>query len=285
MEERYEFRINYDFAHLLFKPDEGVDLGQFTKSVKVVHLTKDDERFRQIPEIAKEIREKHDAAFFFYWEIKRRYLKEEIESAELFCIRGLTQFEPPGEICGTLYDETAACQICGANRMQKTPLILRRSSMPKKDIARTIAGEIVVSEKFVTVFRQRELKGALFEPIIFGKEISANYYQLLGSVEIELSVNTIAGINPFDFSASEEDEIYKCPTGHTIGLNLLSEAFVLSAPSILNNDFLITKQKIGVKRGLLRPEPLYLCSPDFKKMIDEEKLNGFNFEVAHIQET
>lgn len=43
------------------------------------------------------------------------------------------------------------------------------------------------------------------------------------------------------------------------------------------------RQKISVKRGLLRSRPIYLCTPAFKKMVEEEKLTGFEFEIAHLE--
>lgn len=279
MKETLELRINYDYANLLFKADEGKNLGT---SVKVVELLKDDPRYNQVPIIAKQVKQKYDKAFFFGWEIKRKYSTKELDTAPLLHIKIKTTFEPAGEECGTLYDETVACEICGAKRKQRSPLTLKNGSVPKKDIARTIAGEVVVSEKFATAFKQKGLKGVLLEPVVFDKGAS-NYYQLVASTEIELSQSTVAGINPYDLSTSSEGEIYKCPKGHTIGLNLLSEAYVLNSPSITENDFIASKQKIGVKRGLLRPEPLYLCSPAFRKMVEEEKLSGFEFEIAHIQ--
>lgn len=44
------FRINYDFARLLFKADEGKNLGT---SVKVVELSKEDPRYNQIQLLQK----------------------------------------------------------------------------------------------------------------------------------------------------------------------------------------------------------------------------------------
>jgi hypothetical protein len=32
------------------------------------------------------------------------------------------------------------------------------------------------------------------------------------------------------------------------------------------------------------PAPILLCSPTFRNMVTEEKLKGFDFEVAHIVE-
>ena len=189
-----------------------------------------------------------------------------------------TIFEPTGEECGTLYDETAACTICGANRKQVSPLILEKGTMPKKDIAKTIGGEVVVSEKFVNAVKRRNLKGLQFGAVNVEK-----YYQLTANTDIELSPNTIVGINPFDLSTSNEGEIYKCPKGDTIGLNLLSEPYVLNSQSIGKYDFYASRQKVGVRRGLLRPEPIYFCSPAFRKMVEEEKLSGFEFEITNIE--
>jgi hypothetical protein len=279
MKETLELRINQDYASLLFSADEGKNLGA---SVKVVELSKYDPRYNQVQIIARQIQQKYNKAFFFGWEIKRRYNNKELEAATLLHMKIKTTFEPAGEECGTLYDETVACEICGAKRKQRSPLTLKNGSVPKKDIARTIAGEIVVSEKFAAAFKQKGMKGALLENVIFDKGPS-NYYQLVASTEIELSQSTVAGINPFDLSTSNEGEIYKCPKGHTIGLNLLSEAYILNCLSIKENDFFASKQQVGIKRGLLRPEPLYLCSPAFREMVEVEKLTGFDFEIAYIQ--
>lgn len=290
MKEVLELRINYDYAHLLFKADEGKNLGT---SVKVVEISKEDPRYSQVPIISEEIKKKYDRGFFFGWQIKRRYSKKELDTATLLHLKIKTVFEPTGEECGTLYDETAACEICGANRKQASPLTLKKGTIPKKDIARTIGGEVVVSEKFVNAARQRNLKGLQLSPINVEK-----YYQLTADTAVELSHRTVAGVDPWDFSEGSngieftvsggypvkfEKEVYKCPKGDTIGLNLLSEAYILNSPSINESDFLVSKQKIGVKRGLLRPEPIYFCSPAFRKMIEEEKLSGFEFEITNIE--
>lgn len=289
MKETIEFRINYDYAHLLFKADEGKNVGT---SVRVVEISTDDPRYNQIPIIEKEIKQKYDEGFFYAWKFKRKYSKKELDTATLFHLKIKTVFEPTGEECGTLYDETAACEICGANRKQASPLILKKGTIPKKDIARTIGGEVVVSEKFVNAVRQRNLKGLQLSPINVEK-----YYQLTADTEIELSPNTITGDDPFETSTGSnggifnisgydivfEKEVYICPKGDLIGLNLLSEPYVTDSPLIKEFDFFASRQKIGVKRGLLRPEPIYFCSPAFRQMVEEEKLSGFEFEIANIE--
>ncbi len=293
MKEIVEFRINADYAHLLFSSSEGKNLGT---SVKIVELSKEDSRYAQIPIIAKEVKEKYGRGFYFGWQIKRKYNKNEIEHGTLFQIKIKTVFEPTGEECGTLYDESVACEICGSNRKQISPLNLKKGSIPKKDIAKTIAGEVVVSQKFADVLNLRKIKGIVLEPIYINNGVS-DYFQLSASSFINLSNKTIVGVDPFDFSTESranefaltggykvefEKEIYKCPKGHTIGLNLLSEVFVIDSTEIYDNDFSVSKQKTGVKRGFLRPEPIYFCSQAFRKIVEEEKLSGIEFELAYI---
>lgn len=274
MKEVCELRINNTFIDLLPKTIIGNDIGPVTR----IKIEKGTSEYQSIKDIAEKIKAKNSESFFYGWGINRKYSKSELANALLFTLNMSNVFEPTGEECGTLYDETAACEICGANRKQVSPLILKKGTIPKKDIAKTIGGEVVVSEKFVNAVKQRNLKGLQLSPINVEK-----YYQLTADTEIELTPNTIVGINPFDLSTSSEGEIYKCPKGDTIGLNLLSEPYVLNSQIIGEYDFFASKQKIGVKRGLLRPEPIYFCSPAFRKMVEEEKLSGFEFEITNIE--
>ncbi len=290
MKEIHEFRIFKDNYHLL-----PVNDAKFNGAAYILKISPNDPLFQNVGELYNRFK-KENRAFFSFWSIKRQYTKEELNDAILFNFKIKTGFEPTGEECGTIYDEAIACEICGANRKQVGPLRLKKGSIPKKDIARTIAGEVIVSDKFVKLVKSRDLKGIMLEPVVFKNGIS-NHYQLTASSELELTNNTTAGLNMFDFGeegqAMEfdipggytikfEKEIYKCPNGDTIGLNLLSEAYVFNSKSIGRYDFFASRQKIGVKRGLLRPEPLYFCSQNFRKMVEEENLTGFEFEIAHI---
>jgi hypothetical protein len=274
MKEICELRINNTFIDLLPKTIIGNDIGPVTR----IKIEKGTSEYQSIKDIAEKFKAKNSESFFYSWGIKRKYSKSEIANALLFTLNISNVFEPTGEECGTLYDEAVACEICGANRKQTSPLFLKKGTIPKKDIAQTIGGEIVVSEKFVNSVRQRNLKSLHFSPTNIEK-----YYQLTSNTVIELSQNTIVGINLFDLSTSCQGEIYKCPNGHTTGLNRLSEVYVLNSLSISESDFLVSKQKIGVKRGLLRPEPIYFCSQAFRKMVEDDKLSGFEFEIVNIE--
>jgi hypothetical protein len=157
----------------------------------------------------------------------------------------------------------------------------------------------VVSEKFAAACKQRGMKGLLFEAVIFEKGTSNHYQLVSSSPELDIADKTVAGRNPFDLSNDDVEAqefivsgdykvkfdkmVTKCPKGHLLGSRLISEPYILNSPSIKDYDFFITRQKLGAKQGLLRPEPLYLCSSAFRKMVEEEKLSGFKFEIAHIE--
>jgi len=292
MQEIHEFRIFEAYYYLLTQPNNA----KFNGAAYVLNISIDDPVFQEIGILyEKLIKEKK--GFFASWQVKRSYTKKELADAKLFHFSIKTAFEPTGEECGTIYDET--CEICGANKKQAGPLKLKKGSIPKKDIARTISGEVVVSDRLVAAFKKRRLEGMDFEPVALGKEVSSNYYQLeASSPELELTGKTVVGEHPFDLSTDDVEAsehticgyrikfdklIRKCPKGHTIGTRLISEPYVFDSPLINVYDFFVSKQKIGAKQGVLRPEPVYFCSPSFKKMIEEEKLSGFEFEIAHIE--
>lgn len=281
MEEIIKLRVNKKFAHLLFNTDEeGIELGA---SVFNISISKNDPRIHQIPVIVDKLKLKYNEKFFFGWEIIRKYTSKEFEAAKLFNLKLTKTFEPAGEDCGTVYDEISACKICGVNRRKIGPLILKRGSIPKKDISRTIAGELVVSQKFVSLYTEYGLSGLSFEPIVFENGINSDFFHPVFLNYLDLSTNRIiSGINPFDLSVFSQGEVYKCPEGHTLGLNLISEAFVKKNSLIGKLDFFKSKQKFGVKRGVLRPNSIYFTSPQFRNIVKKEKLSGFDFEITHI---
>lgn len=294
MKEIIEFWIFEDFYHLLPKPNSA----KFNGSVYVIRVLKNDPVYQKIDELEKYVRKKYHRPFFGYYEITRIYTAKEVAASKLLRILPKRFFEPAGEECGTQYDESEACEICGCNRKQIGPLRLKKGSIPKKDIAETIGREIIVSKRFKDAVRRWRLKGISLTPVEFNSG-SSDYYQLSATEELILTPNTVAGGDPFDttitgneateyfvcgYRIKDEKEVFVCPKGHLIGLNLLSEGYVYDSPLIGEYDFFASQQRIGVKRGVLYPEPLYFCSPAFKRMVDEEHLTGFGFEVAHVEE-
>lgn len=280
MKEICEFRIMEDFAPRLFADDEGKRLGD---TVRKIEIATDDPRYLTIGRLQAEIEAKTDRLFFSSWNLRRRYSKAELEVATLFELQVTAIFEPAGEECGTKYDETTACPLCGAGAKQITPLCLPEKRMPKgKDFVRTIANEILVSRRVAELFARHQITGAELLPMRFKRTSSAesqDWFQfIVKNSEAEVIAPTRTGINPFN---EDEKGEYRCPQGDLIGLNLLSEVFIKSASSG-NEDIISTRQFVGVRGGVIRPERIILVSAKLRRLIESEKLKGLRVEVAHL---
>ena len=71
----------------------------------------------------------------------------------------------------------------------------------------------------------------------------------------------------------------RCPKGHLLGLNLLSEVFV-DPSSTGNVDLFVSDKFIGVRRGLLRPRRILMVSQRVRKLVETERFRGWQFEVV-----
>lgn len=162
MEEYTEFRIPEKQAKNFLDPDEGTLLGG---TVRKLRLNVRDPRYNQIGEIDRAFRDVGDR-FFLGWEIRRKYTHAEIKQAELFQLDVTTIFEPPGELCGTVYDDTVACPVCGAGRKQISDLVLDLRRLPrKKHIACSIAGELVISQRLAELLVDTDMTGFELRPV------------------------------------------------------------------------------------------------------------------------
>lgn len=192
-------------------------------------------------------------------------------------------FEPTGSMCGTGYNEMVGCQYCGAGFHQVSSLILDTRRIPKgKDIAQTIAGELVVSPRLVQACRKHGIRGADFRPVLhYGRKGPApsEWSQLVvTSKPLKLDPQTKGGNNPFDLDEKNE---FRCPEGHTAGLNLVSELF-LKRRSWDGSDWCRTEKLFGVRRGELRPEPRPLISQKLRQLLMSMKAKGFVLEPVHL---
>ena len=144
MREIAEFRVDERYASMLFADNEGERLG----SIRKVKVETSDPRFVEVGHLQRHLAVKEDASFFFGWKLCRRYSKAELVTAARFHLIFSAVFEPPGEICGTKYDETKACQDCGSGAVQVGDLCIDLRRAPRgKDIARTIADEVIISQR------------------------------------------------------------------------------------------------------------------------------------------
>jgi hypothetical protein len=279
MRETIEFRIAEERARKFLEPDLGVMVNE---TLRKVVLPVNDKRVQRIGQIERDYRKK-GGVFFTYWHVHRHYSEEELRSAELLDLVIRSYFEPTGSMCGTEYDETAGCKYCGAGTRQLSDLILNTRRIPKgKDIAQSLAGEIVVSRRVVDAFRAQGLRGAEFRPVLHrsrrGPEPSEWSQLVITSKPLKLSAPTLAGNNPFDLD--EQDE-HRCPKGHLAGLNQLSELYVRREGDD-DSDVCRTDKLFGVRRGELRPEPRLLVTQRVRELLVGMKAKGFALEVAHL---
>ncbi|RJP24976.1 MAG: hypothetical protein C4520_03085 [Candidatus Abyssobacteria bacterium SURF_5] len=287
MQELAEFRVPEDNAQRYLRPNEGKLLGD---SVRKVIVPLRGERAQYIGRIDKAMHREEDRSFFFGWHIVRKYTKEELRNAELLQIIIKRTFEPAAEECGTVYDDYNACRLCGFDRKQMTELFLSVGRLgTRTDIARTIAGEVVVSAHFAETWERHELTGLGFRQVyrrmsrrsqLAGKQPTAaeGWYQIVPlSKPVEVVPPTRAGIHPFD---DDEEGEYRCP-GHVLGLNLLSELTV-SRESYEGRDFAVTNLGFGCKRGLLRPERRLVISQRAWNCLLRDKVRGFTVEIVHL---
>ena len=299
MRETIELRVYEEFAHLLFGETEGVRLSDL---VRKVTLSTSDPRYQQVGTLQQRLHLERRESFFAGWHITRRYTVAELERAEWFSVAWTSTFEPEGEACGTVYDDTVACQhtyvpatttmipgagsvtmgpyTCGVGARRLTPLILRGRRVPKgKDFARTIADEEIVSERAKAVLQSAGVSGVAFEPVLYRgrRPMFDQWYEIVAQPErAEIVAPTVAGVGPFDL---DEGGLYRCPHGHSIGLNLISELSIERPAG--GRDVIRTRQCVGTRVGVLRPRPILIVSQKVRQAVAGSGLKGWRFEVAH----
>lgn len=266
---------------MLFRPEEGHRIGDLIRSVD---LDTSDPRFKRVGTLQQELLRSQNSAFFYGWKVHREYTEVEFRCADRILLGITSVFEPPGELCGTRYDETSGCRVCGAGAAQVSDLILDCSKIPKrKDIAITIAREIVVSQAFAEALMSVQATGCSFRPVYdHRRQGSPNpmWHQLIVDVAVADIVSpTRAGSDPF---SPEPRPVCSCSKGGIFGLNLLSELFVSLPQTYQESDFVSTRQHIGTRRGLLRPRRLILLSRKVRELVLSKNLRGFDFEIAHV---
>jgi hypothetical protein len=110
------------------------------------------------------------------------------------------------------------------------------------------------------------------------KPVPVWYQLVVTSTPVPTVAPTRFGIDPFD---EDPDGLYRCPSGHVSGLNLLSELWV-SRVAWDGSDVVRTENMVGTRRGLLVPISLLPISPRLWRLLRIEKVKGYKVEVAHF---
>jgi hypothetical protein len=274
MRETLEVRLFADEARQFLPPGVGVEHGLARRVV----LELDDPLIEKIRQYEQEQRKQGSVAVTF-WEIHRKYTHTELKQAELFWMKVRPFFEPTGEDCGTTYDETKACPRCGFGARQVGPLHLELNRIPKRDIAQTLGGEIVVSARLAEEMKAAGIRGYTLGPVVSraGKPSPDWYQLLLPECSLELAPQTRVG---HTFFAPEPDSA-RCPEGHVVGFDVLSEVYIQRS-SVGEADWLCTRQALGARMGPYRPDPLLLISQRLYQFLIARKVRRFDVEVAHL---
>lgn len=277
MQERIELRIDERKASRYLPEDLGERLEH---SVRKVVMNSTDPRLDSI-RVADKEQKSLGSCLFTGWSITRKYTNSELNAARLFTLVVKRWFEPEGEACGTSYDDSSACPCCGAGAPMTTPLRLDSRSLPKNgDIAKTIADELIVSRRFVDLFRSEGLVGAAFDPIQLSNKKntpSSDWFQ----PKIVCTRPSIAGPTRFGETPFDDNEYGKCPARDTLGLNRLSEVWIDST-TYDGADLTETQQYAGHREGILRPATILLVSPRLRELLKKQGLKQFGIEIAHL---
>ena len=278
--EIYEFRVTEEYASALFSESEGKRLN--LAGIRQVFLSPDDPRIAQLGKLrAENKRFRRNELVWSYWNVRRTYERDELNAATLFCISPTAFFEPTGEQCGTTYDEKRACPICGSGAPIVGPLRLDVGRIPRKDVASSIAAELIVSSRARDLFEAHAFTGATFRPVIAYRSNTPSkkwYEPVITSDFIEIAPQTVTGNDVFDLDQRNE---FRCPRGHLIGARVISETFV-RAETVGSDDILLSRQFIGGRSGLLRPNRLLFVSARLFHALRETKFTGFEYEIARL---
>lgn len=162
MQEKIELRIPEDAVRKYLGEPCGRDM--ISGHVRRAYVSPGDSLYMRV---AEAVRSHPDELIHAGWGIIRSYSPSEIEAAELFHIGVLSYFEPMGEECGTVYDDSDACPDCEGTTFTPDPLILNLRRAPRsKHIAASYTPEIIVSQEFAECVRRHGITGCALRPVI-----------------------------------------------------------------------------------------------------------------------
>lgn len=300
MKEYLKIVLEPEYAHLLLEGCSDYKLLRSrSDSVMNIEMSTDSDVYKKLQSVYDYVDRKYDKLLFYGWKYVRKYTAEELMSSRLFLLDIRKWFSDScGKEHGTVYDDSHACPVCHSGERQVSPLYLPKGRyMLHRDVILTFGYEIVVSKRFMEMCKDNSLKGLTFGPVYFGKTLSEDYFQLMNEgAKLEIAPETKFGVTPCLYKEKGPEgyfpgksevweggpEIYKCPKGDNLGFDILSSAYVLDCEEIDNYDFFISRQTYGVYRWAPIPRHLLFCSPHMRKLIIENQIKGFDFEIANI---
>ncbi len=281
MRERLDFRIPEDHARVWLAPDQGTLL---TDSVRQVVAYADDPIVDVVRRAQADFQTR-GTSFFLGWDLRREYSKAELDAAELFRVT-LDFVYVAGEESGTVYDEFTSCPHCGAGAKQESQLKLNCGPLStRKDFGRTMAFELLGTTRVAEAFERHGVTGVRFDPLTCVKKRAATErwkQVIIPAHGVRISPPTVVSNRPLEGpEEAARAGRHRCPRGDTLGLALISEAYV-DRTSWDGTDVVMSNAYVGVRGGLLRPSRVIFASQKVRRVIESEKLRGARFEVAHL---
>lgn len=164
MKEVFEFRVKENYVKGLFNDKDGKLLAP---DLRKVCITRKHPNFAKLGEIDKHFQASNYEKGYAYssWSIARYYTKKEIERAELFDLQWTRVFDPCGEECGTEYDDSEVCQLCGYGRKQTGDLRLDYRKLPKRaDLARSLWWDYLINQRLAEILVDAKITGFELRP-------------------------------------------------------------------------------------------------------------------------
>ena len=216
-------------------------------------------------------------------DLEYEYTEKELRAASLLRVSFNCLYHDDGSEYGTQYDEGSVCQHCGAGRTQLSPLALDYSKMGRGQFQKTLGGDFIVSSTVTQQLQTNLFTGCRLESVLnsSGDIPRAPYFQVVPiEAPVEVIAPTVFGI---DYCLQGEPNKYKCPLGHTAGLNLISEAYISSTSWAGRPDIVFSRQRIGVRRGVCFPEPLLMVTPRVWFAIKKQIGRCASVTVVHVE--
>jgi hypothetical protein len=154
-----EYRISEEYARSVFGMSDGK---RISATLRLIKLDQSDARWAQLAHLYST----HKGEGFYGWRISRRFTTAETKNATLHLFKINVGCLPTGEACGTAYDNSEVCPLCGAGRAQVSPLRLRLTETPKvAEVAQTWGGEIIVSVRVARLLIDSGVTGFGLGPV------------------------------------------------------------------------------------------------------------------------
>lgn len=212
------------------------------------------------------------------WDLVRTYEPGELEAASWFLWEPAHVKSTAGDYVRPVYDDSAACPVCGVGARQTAPLRLQsRDYSSTWDVFSTWAGELIVRVEWAERLTASGLTGVAFRTLDPASAKSRLWCQML----VEEDAYTLAPPTIMSHDPLEERGVENrcCPIGRYAGMRLNSEVHV-ELRSATAPDFGWTYESIGLRSGLFRPAPAVIVSRRAYEWLRDSGMKDIRFERA-----